>query len=76
MLVQVVLPKFSFLVCSAWRHAYTCRKKFCKNGAKRKRWRFFEWGSQKILPVPCGTFSLIYKSEKSKVKKVSNNKGL
>lgn len=30
----------------------------------------------KILPVPCGTFSPIYKSEIEKIKKVSNIKGL
>ncbi|KXY84635.1 hypothetical protein AT270_30405 [Bacillus cereus] len=30
----------------------------------------------KIQPVPFGTFNLIYKSEKSQVKKVSKNKGL
>ncbi|PGT10910.1 hypothetical protein COC96_26485 [Bacillus cereus] len=49
LLVQVVLPKSSFLVCSAWRHAHTCRISECKE----KGGRFFEWVSQKILSVPC-----------------------
>ncbi|PEF38592.1 hypothetical protein CON72_11975 [Bacillus wiedmannii] len=49
MLVQVVLPKSSFLVCSAWRHAQTCRISECKE----KGGRFFERVSQKILSVPC-----------------------
>lgn len=30
----------------------------------------------KIRPVPCGTFSFIYKSEIEQMKKVSNTKGL
>ncbi|MFE8095863.1 hypothetical protein COL22_26830 [Bacillus thuringiensis] len=40
LLVQVVLPKSSFLVCSAWRYAKTCRNPLINGKAKRKRWRF------------------------------------
>ncbi|PFW14109.1 hypothetical protein COL22_07130 [Bacillus thuringiensis] len=40
LLVQVEQPKSSFSVCSAWRHTKTRRKKFCKDKAERKRWRF------------------------------------
>ncbi|PGD97315.1 hypothetical protein COM48_08010 [Bacillus wiedmannii] len=76
LLVQVEQSKSSFLVCSAWQKLKTSRKKFCKEGAKRTRWRFLSGIYSKILPVPCGTFSPIYKSEKNKVKKVSNIKGL
>ncbi|ASZ20440.1 hypothetical protein BKK42_08945 [Bacillus cereus] len=70
LLVQVEQLKFSFLVCSAWRKSKTSRKKFCKEGAKRTRWRFFEWGSQKILPVPFGTFNPIYRVRRERLLKV------
>ncbi|PFT95221.1 hypothetical protein COK81_11770 [Bacillus thuringiensis] len=69
MLVQVVLLKSLFLVCSAWRKLKTCRKKFCKEGATRTGWRFWSVLFSKILPVPCGTFSPYIESEKGRTLK-------
>ncbi|HHK5537214.1 TPA: hypothetical protein ACQUHH_005804, partial [Bacillus mobilis] len=52
-----------------------CRKKFRKDVAKRKRWRFLSDFYSKILPIPCGIFSPYYKRHKEHIKKPLIYKG-
>ncbi|PGA95751.1 hypothetical protein COL93_24580, partial [Bacillus toyonensis] len=65
LLIQVVLPKSLFLVCSAWRDM-PIPAEFHK--AMETEWRFFEWVSQKILLDHCFVESPIKRYRKGQAK--------